>query len=58
MSKNSKPKLYPHKSFYLTPSDQEMLEYLSKVYGLNSSAVIRRLVTEAYSIIKYAEQKK
>ncbi len=51
-------KKYRHKSFYLTPSDQEMLLYLSCVYGLNPSAVIRRLITEAHSIMRYVEQKK
>lgn len=58
MAKNSKPKIYIHKSFYLTPSDKEMLEYLSRIFGLNESATIRRLLTESFSIIKYAEQKK
>lgn len=57
MAKNSKPKEFPHKSFYLTPSDKEMLDYLVKVYGLNASAVMRRLITEAYTIVKYVEQK-
>lgn len=58
MARNSKPKIYHHKSFYLTPIDQEMLEYLSKVYGFNQSAVMRKLITEAYSILRYVEQKK
>lgn len=51
-------KIFPHKSFYLTPSDRDQLEYLTKVYGLNESAVIRRLITEAYAIIRYVKQGK
>jgi len=53
-----KKKQYPHKSFYLTPSDQEMLEYLAKVYGLNPSAVIRKLITENHAILRYVKQEK
>lgn len=47
---------YTHKSFYLTPHDQEMLKYLSQVYGQNPSGVMRKLIAEAYSIIKYVNQ--
>jgi hypothetical protein len=63
MVKKKKPqtnrgKTYEYKSFFVTKSDKEMLQYLSKVYGLNESAVIRRLITEAFSILRYVEQKK
>lgn len=50
-------KKYPHKSFYLTPDDQEMLTYLTRVYGLNASAVMRKLMNEAYAILRYVEQR-
>jgi hypothetical protein len=49
---------YPHKSFYMTPEDKKMLDCLSKAYGMNPSAVIRKLVTEAYAIYKHEEKKK
>lgn len=52
-----KKKPWPHQSFYMTPSDKEMLDFLSNYYGINRSALIRRLLTEAYSILKYVEQK-
>jgi hypothetical protein len=38
---------FSHKSFYLTPSDREMLELLEEKWGLNDSAIIRRALTEA-----------
>lgn len=53
-----KKKPYPHKSFYMTPDDQNMLKYLSQVYGLNPSAVMRKLMNEAYAILRYVEQRK
>jgi len=50
---------YGHsKGFYLTDNDKEMLTYLSRVYGQNPSAVMRKLITEAYAILRYVEQKK
>lgn len=52
-----KKKIYQYKSFYLTPSDREMLSYLVKINGSNASAVIRKLIIESYSILKYVEQK-
>ncbi len=50
------PKFYTT-SFYLTPSDKKQMKYLTKVYGLNTSAVVRKLITEAYAILRYVEQK-
>jgi hypothetical protein len=50
-----KKKQYDHKSFYMTPDDREMLDYLSKKFGINESAVIRKLMTEATAILKYQE---
>ncbi len=55
--KTRKRKQYPHKSFYMMPADQEMLAYLVKVYGMNGCSVMRKLVQEAYAILKYVEQK-
>lgn len=49
---------YKYKSFYLTPNDVEMLKYLGEVYGCNHSMLIRKLITEAYSIIKFVKQGK
>lgn len=39
-------------SFYLTHKTKEELGHLSKSFGENQSAVIRRLITEKYTIIK------
>lgn len=39
-----------YKSFYVTKSDIKMLEFLQKKYGCNQSAVIRRLLIEAYAL--------
>lgn len=44
-------------SIYLTVQDQYMLDYLCKLHISNRGAMMRRLITEAYSIIKYVEQK-
>lgn len=46
---------FKHKSFYMTPSDSEMLEYLALHWGLNESAVIRRCLTEAYTVKKFTD---
>lgn len=57
MSKQ-KPRDNPFKtSIHLTVQDQIMLDYLCKLHNANRGAMIRRLITEAYSIIKYVEQK-
>lgn len=55
MPKKWTPQKYKTTTFYLTHSDQEMLSYLIGIYGSNASAVIRRLIIECYSILKYAE---
>lgn len=44
-------------SIYLPTTDKLMLDYLCKVHDATPSATMRRLITEAYSIIKYVEQK-
>jgi hypothetical protein len=44
-------------SIYLPTTDKLMLDYLCQVHDATPSATIRRLITEAYSIIKYVEQK-
>lgn len=49
---------FTHKSFYMTPSDSEMLDYLVSQWGLNESAVIRRCLTEAYTVKKFEENRK
>ncbi len=57
MSKQ-KPRVNPFKtSIHLTLQDQIMLDYICKIYESNRGATMRRLITEAYSIIKYVEQK-
>lgn len=56
--KKTEIKPYKFKSFYLTEKTQKELEFLHDVYGENQSAVIRRLITEAYSILRYAKQYK
>jgi hypothetical protein len=47
---------FAHKSFYLTPSDREMLEKLEKAWGMNDSAIIRRAITEACERIRWEEK--
>jgi len=44
-------------SIYLPTQDRLMLDYLCQVHDATPSATMRRLITEAYSIIKYVEQK-
>lgn len=41
-----------YKSIYCSDSDLEMLDYLVEKYGCNPSALIRRLITEAYAVQK------
>lgn len=45
-------------AIYLTEQDQLMFEYLKKEYNLNGSALVRHLITETYSILKYVDEKK
>lgn len=52
----SRNKKITYKCFYMTHSDKEMIDYLSKKFGINPSAVIRRLLTETFSILKYKER--
>lgn len=41
-------------SFHLTLIDREQLQFICEAYGQkNRSSVIRRLIQDAYSIIKY-----
>jgi hypothetical protein len=40
-------------SFRITKVDREHLEFLQEVYQESASGVIRRLIQDAYSIIKY-----
>lgn len=47
-----------HTSFYLTPIVEDQLRYLARVFGENPSAVMRRLITETHTILKYVEQRK
>lgn len=47
---------WPHKSFYLTPSDREMLAALEREWGMNDSQIIRRALTEACERLKYEEK--
>lgn len=44
-------------SIYLPTQDRLMLDYLCKVHDATPSSTMRRLITEAYSIIRYVEQK-
>lgn len=53
-----KSRINPFKtSIYLPTQDKLMLDYLCNVHDATPSATIRRLITEAYTIIKYIEQK-
>jgi hypothetical protein len=44
-------------SIGLTMQDQVMLDYLCKIHNYDRTNMVRRLVIEAYSVIKYVEQK-
>ncbi len=46
-----KPDKYIFKSFRIPDKSQEELKELTRVYGENPSAVIRRLITEAYTFL-------
>lgn len=48
---------YQPTSFHLNEVDGEQLEFLAKAYGCNRSAVIRRLIAEAYALLKYVKHK-
>lgn len=49
---------YPTTSFYLQPIIVQQLDYICDMYGIKArSAVITRLIAEAYTILKYVEQK-
>lgn len=45
-------------AIYMNEQDQEMYEWLKAKYGMNGSSLIRHLITEAYSILKYVKVKK
>lgn len=54
----NKPKTNPFKtSIYLPTQDKVMLDFLCEAHEATPSAMMRRLITEAYTIIKYVEQK-
>ena len=52
-----KPRRVRHKSFYLTPVTEQELNYLVEVFGECQSAVMRRLINEAYTILYYIEKR-
>lgn len=47
-----------YKSFYVPFQTDVELAYIVKKHGENPSMVIRRLITEAYTILKYLESDK
>lgn len=53
MLEKKEKRQWHHSSFYLTPSDQEMIKFLTWHWGLNKSALIRRLLCEAYGIEQF-----
>lgn len=57
MNEPIKKKRY-YKSFALKDIDWEQLDYLCKTFGLNASAVIRKLLTEAFLTRKNEEKQK
>ena len=57
MTKQKSPYNPDKTSIGLGTQDRLMLDYLCQLHDHNRSAMIRRLITEAYSIIKYVEQK-
>lgn len=44
-------------TLYLNELDQEIFEFLKKEYNLNGSALVRHLLTETYTLIKYIGKK-
>jgi hypothetical protein len=44
-------------SFYLHGHDQEALDYLCHYYNVGPSVLLRKLITEAYTICKYEKDK-
>jgi hypothetical protein len=46
-----KPAKYVYKSFRVPEKTQEELKEVSRIYGECPSAVIRRLITEAYTFL-------
>jgi hypothetical protein len=43
-------KKYSYKSFQISDKTRIELEFLASIYGECASAVIRRLITEAYAV--------
>ncbi len=43
---------YGYRSYYMNAEDIAMLKFLTQFYGINPSALVRKLITEAYTICK------
>lgn len=55
-TKKARKKRIRHiKSFSLSSNDQMQLDYLSKAFGLNSTEIFRKLLSEAFSSLKEKE---
>lgn len=48
---------YGYRSFYMNENDLKMMRFLSEFYGINPSAVIRKLLSEAYTVCKLMNPK-
>lgn len=52
LNANSDGNKYAYRSYYMNQNDIMMLQFLKEYYGLNASAVVRKLLSEAYTVCK------